>query len=133
MSKARFSAILFGIACVVLPVRAASTTYTYTGNAFNQFYGASGDTSANFMTVSITLANPLPASFSGVVTPTAWSISDGTHTITSSTPGVIYTLFNFTTNGGAITSWQVNVETNSVGLMAYSGLSYYNDGVQTVF
>jgi sugar lactone lactonase YvrE len=133
MTTGALAKLMLTFSVLVLPVRAASTIYTYTGNAFNQFFGSSGDTTANFMTVSITLASPLPASFGGVVTPTAWSISDGTNTISSSSLGVIYTLFDFTTNsGGAIVSWQVSVDTNSVGLGSTNPAGIYDDGVENV-
>ncbi|HYW42073.1 MAG TPA: hypothetical protein VE959_04400 [Bryobacteraceae bacterium] len=63
----------------VWPVR-ADIQLIYTGAAFNQFYGSTGDTTANYISVTMTLANPLLASTSGNLSGDpnleAWSITD---------------------------------------------------------
>jgi hypothetical protein len=87
-------------------VQAVPTTYDYTGNPYTQ---VSGSYSTNmFVTVMVTLAGPLGANFSGTVSPTAFSLSDGVQTLTNlNATGFT---FQFTTNAsGAITDWSVDV------------------------
>jgi len=106
-------------------------TYTYAGPHFSVFDNNSApelqsDTAANHVTVSFTLPNQLSlnssfefyggqSSNSGI-TPTSWSISDGTHTITSNDTNVNLSgtnnpSFDVTTdNSGNIVSGAVNIQ-----------------------
>src|SRR5215831_15453575 len=95
---------------VVYPasVQAVPTTYQYTGNPFT-----TADfpyTTSDYVTVMMTLAEPLPSNFHGDVTPTAFTISDGVQTFTNTTPD-FHTFLNFVTNDrGEITFWTVVAE-----------------------
>jgi len=89
----------------------ASEVYTYTGNDFT---GVSGSYSTlDSVSISITLSTPLGDDFSGSVTPTSFTASDGVQTITSANASLSSSAFYFVTNGsGQITGWVVEVFTN---------------------
>src|SRR5215469_13554072 len=110
---------LFGIALTwlfsVTAVQAVPTTYDYTGNPFTS--AISPYTTSDFVTAMVTLANPLPANMAlTVVTPTAFSLSDGVQTITNLTASS--SSFEFATGPtGQITQWDILVRI-SCGLIA---------------
>lgn len=85
----------------------ADVILTYTGNDFNIVSG--GYTTNDKVTATITLTNPLGDNENDeVVTPTAFSISDGMQTFTNMTSG-ISGLFEFSTDPtGEITAWFVH-------------------------
>jgi hypothetical protein len=94
----------FSIALWVLTVASvqASITYDYTGNPFTLAGGVY--TTSDKITLSVTLSMPLGNSFSGSVTPIAFSFSDGVQTITNL--NAIFTQFIFVTGpSGAIENW----------------------------
>ena len=103
----------------------ATATYNYTGKAFDVFHGATGDTTANFLTASVTLTNPLASSMALTpVSPLSWSVSDGTHTVTNSTPNLINQAFSFATDAsGAITGWVFQAITFTDGLESQSAVT----------
>lgn len=86
-----------------------SVIYTYTGKSFTTVTGSvmSGD----FLSVTITLSTPLLSNQSDeVVTPLAWSISDGVaaDTLTSTNHTYLFEGFEFTTDAsGKIKGWAV--------------------------
>ena len=92
----------------VTAVQAVPTTYDYTGNTFNFTIGSY--TTSDFVTAMVTLANPLPANMAPtVVTPTAFSLSDGVQTITNLT--ALSSFFKFATGPtGQITEWGIEVK-----------------------
>ena len=92
----------------VTAVQAVPTTYDYTGNTFNFTIGSY--TTSDFVTAMVTLANPLPANMAPtVVTPTAFSLSDGVQTITNLT--ALSSFFKFATGPtGHITEWDIEVQ-----------------------
>lgn len=100
--------------CCLVTEQARAATYTYTGG----FYPAAliidntppigtYTTSMN-ETGSFNLATPLGNNFSGLITPTAFSFSDGRNTITDSNASE--SSFNLTTDGsGTIIQWVIHV------------------------
>jgi len=89
-------------------VQAVPTRYQYTGNPFSAV--TAPYTMSDFVSAMVTLAGPLPPDFSGTVTPTAFTFSDGVQTITNLTPNVTL-MFQFVTGpAGAITGWFVSVQ-----------------------
>ena len=87
-------------------VQAVPTTYQYTGNPFTQVSGPY--TTSDFVSGMVTLAGPLPPNFSGTVTPTAFTFSDGVQTITNLT-GLSSDFMFVTGPTGQIISWGVGV------------------------
>jgi hypothetical protein len=87
-------------------VQADPTTYRYTGNHFT--FATGPYTTSMFVTVMLTLADPLPANFDGTVTPTAFTVTDGVQTI--SNHNAITAEFQFVTDATSIiTQWHVGV------------------------
>jgi hypothetical protein len=108
------------LAICLAPSAFADSTYTYQGLNFTAF-GGGDDCSSGVgecaISASLTLSQPLGDNFTGLVTATAFTISDGTNLLTQNTPGVTPIEFFFITgSSGAITSWNVDVATNSVEL-----------------
>jgi hypothetical protein len=85
------------------PQASATTTYIYTGAAFDGFYQWSG---ANSVTGSVTLLSPLGANLIlANVTPVSFSFTEGTFTVDDSN-AVSLTRFVFSTDAlGNITDW----------------------------
>ena len=82
----------------------ASVTYQYIGNPFTR--ADPPYTTSDFVTVMMTLADPLPANFDGTVTPTAFTVTDGVQTI--SNHNAIEVEFQFATDAtSTITHWFV--------------------------
>jgi len=98
-----FALILFGTQAN------ASTVYAYNGLPFTNVEGAYTDT--NFVSGSVTLASPLTINLDQVVTPTAFSFSDGVQTITSN--AVSFDIFEFQTDFfGNIVTWNVFLQSS---------------------
>ena len=86
-------------------VQAVPTTYRYTGNHFT--FATGPYTTSMFVTVMLTLADPLPANFDGTVTPTAFTVTDGVQTINNHNADPIDVVFQFATDATSIiTQWQ---------------------------
>src|SRR5215475_3160866 len=89
-------------------VQAVPTTYQYTGNPYP--FAVGDYTTSMFVTVMLTLAQPLPANLDGSteVFPTAFTFFDGVQTITNFTVSFFPPLFSFVTDAaGHITDWNV--------------------------
>jgi cell wall-associated NlpC family hydrolase len=67
-------------------VQAPGVTYTYTGRPFNYFSGTPGVNSSNFISASVTMLCPVPATYVDLSTVPlqSWSFNDGVHSISSS-------------------------------------------------
>ena len=112
---ARSLAVLAGLClCVfVRPASANAALYVYTGVPFTTFSGltCSPDCSVSGF---LTLSSPLPANFSGSITPLSFSFTDGGFTIDSSDPGVSATFASFRTDStGNIFAWDVELSLGS--------------------
>jgi hypothetical protein len=99
----------------------ASEVYSYVGNDYTSTYGSLYSFS-DFMTISFTVASPLGDNFSGLITPTSYSASDGVNTITNSltinnSQFPSYPSFDIVTNAsGQITEWAIALaSTNNSG------------------
>src|SRR5208282_481764 len=108
----------FGLLCVAAllifgaaPAGRADTLYTYTGTDFTNFDNPSLlPTGVTGVSGSVTLATSLGSNFSGDVTPTAFSFTDGATTITQLNASLTDDLFYFVTNSsGEIVSWDVEL------------------------
>jgi hypothetical protein len=105
------------------PLLADSYTYTYVGQTFNLFLNqgeAQVYTSSDYVSGSITLSAPLTDNLTTLtpINPTSFSFSDGVDTITNTSANLYLptTFFYVETNStGAITAWDINVETNVIG------------------
>ncbi len=123
---------------LLLATPLSAATYIFTGNPFNNFFGATGVTSANFITASMTLNAPLAASLPfGAISPLSWSITDGIHSLDSLMGGLNPGVFFFQTDAsGNISRWNfgasTNVGPNASGLQTVGpSLAFYNDGVHS--
>jgi hypothetical protein len=93
-------------------VQAVPTTYVYTGNPFTTVHG--DYTTNDFVTVMLTLADPLGPNFYGNITPIAFTFSDGEQTISNLTFPV-GAVFNVATGAtGNITLWYMVAAQESV-------------------
>src|SRR5260370_17121467 len=85
-------AVVIGALALLAAAGKADTTYTYTGNPFNQFGGSATCPPecnfSGFFTVTAPLVN-----FSGGLVPLTFSFTDGSTAITPADP----TLFSFST------------------------------------
>jgi hypothetical protein len=88
-------------------VQAVPTTYKYTGNPFTT--ATASYTTSDFVTALVTLADPLAPNMPlTIVTPLAFSFSDGVQTITDL--NVMSTSIRFETGQtGVITEWEIQV------------------------
>jgi hypothetical protein len=96
------------LSAVGMMLVSCATTYEYTGNPFTLTAGPY--TKSDFVTATVTLASPLPPNAQGsVVTPTAFTFSDGVQTITDhSGAGSLMTFSTGPT--GAITAWHIGIQ-----------------------
>jgi PEP-CTERM motif-containing protein len=106
---------LFGVAALLVlgaaPAARADTVYTYTGTDFTSF-DSTGLLPAGVVSLSgsVTLTTALGDNFSGFVSPSAFSFSDGATTITQANLSLPYDTFYFVTDSsGAITNWDVEL------------------------
>jgi len=91
-------------------VQAVPATYQYTGNPFT--FATGPYTTSDFVTAMITLTGPLGANFSGFVSATAFTFSDGFQTITDISAFASNFFFK-TDAAGAITNWDLVVVNNN--------------------
>jgi len=116
---------LTGVAALSLAYPAsvqASVTYQYIGNPFTR--ADPPYTTSDFVTVMMTLADPLPANFDGTVTPTAFTATDGVQTINNHNTDPIDTVFQFVTDAtSTITHWEVAVGSGDFpNIRSFNGL-----------
>ncbi|MGF7181473.1 PEP-CTERM sorting domain-containing protein [Tunturiibacter psychrotolerans] len=107
-------ALFLSLLALPLPML-ADTVYTYKGYNFNELYGDSGDlTTKDHVSGTVTFTQPLGDNSTVVVTPIAFSFSDGVSTITNLTavPGLYL---------------NVSLETNSLGEVAYWEIFMQNE------
>jgi hypothetical protein len=102
--------LLFAVATTVALLSQpmfATITYTYTGNPF--FNASAPYTTSDMVTGSVELSSPLAANLGlTMVTPLAFSFSDGVQTITNS--NALVSSVSFATGPtGAITVWNVDL------------------------
>jgi hypothetical protein len=122
--------LIWGIAATAFsalfctPALAGPVTYTYTGNAYNQFYADLSCPPDCGISGSFTLSSALGDNFAGGVTPISFSFSDGGITISSSSGNFTGDQFSVTTNGrGAITNWYIELDqSDNVFLSTSNGL-----------
>jgi hypothetical protein len=118
MSPLRLALVLAALACSSAH---ASVVYLYTGNAFDNFVGSPGVDGSNFISATLTFDSPLAGGlvfFNASTTVQAWSITDGVHTLTSSTPGVsVGDMFVSTDAGGnIIAQWSLLISLGTARL-----------------
>lgn len=96
---------------VVAPSARADAIYTYGGNGLTVFENPSLlPAGVVGLSGSMTLTAPLGSNFSGNVTPTAFSFTDGATTLTQLNAPLANDLFSFATDSsGAIISWDVQL------------------------
>jgi hypothetical protein len=122
--------LVFALSFATPHAAADEFVLTYQGPNFTAFDGidqcvASVGTCA--ITASVTLTNPLGDNFSGVVSPTAFSISDGLNVLTNGGLGVTPIEFFFVTNSsGTVTDWLVDVANPNVEL--FTGVNRFSIG-----
>jgi hypothetical protein len=109
MSPLRLALVLAALACSSAH---ASVVYLYTGNAFDQFFGSPGVDGSNSISATLTFASPLAGGlsfFDASTTVQSWSITDGVHTVTSTTPGATIDEMYVSTDAGGniIAQWDV--------------------------
>jgi hypothetical protein len=111
--KSAVLALAVGLLTAV-SVQAAPITYKYTGHGFNIL--ATGPyTNDMFVTALVTLAVPLAPNMGlDIVSPTAFTITDGVQTITNL--NATSTFFFFATDpAGQITTWEIVADRDLVG------------------
>jgi hypothetical protein len=112
MRKSMWIILMVLLVSVAAPNAHADTQYTYTGNQFTNF---SGFTCPSHCAISASFTVPLPLgdNFSGVVTPTSFSFTDGSFTLSSGEPGVTEFFDIFTDSSGAISLWLTHAVVSS--------------------
>lgn len=109
----KWSFALAGLFLVVnaRPVMAGPITYSYGGQPFTIFTSLSCPPDCA-VTGSFTVSSPLGANFLGTFTPTSFSFTDGSISISSSDVGVILEspFTAFTDGSGNILGWFVDLE-----------------------
>ena len=108
------------MAAVLSPqIGMANSTYTFTGENFDTIVDSPAVpgtyTTAMSISGSFETASALPALFSGVVTPLAFSFTDGRTVFSNPFPGTtLANQFLFTTDaGGNITDWNIQLAYSS--------------------
>src|SRR5262249_54660036 len=115
-------------------VQAVPTTYQYTGNPFTFVDGAY--TTSDFVSGIVTLAGPLAPNMALTsLSPPAFSFFDGVQTFPKLTPSVDFSFAFATGPTGAITLWNVAVETSAQSnlLTIRDGFEEPNDSGQISF
>lgn len=111
--------------CASATAYAGSTTYSYTGNAFDVIVGSPGVDTSNFLSMQLTYSDLLPFGLT-TTTPDSWSITDGIHTLTSSSSGIGFEEFRIGSDGsGGIYGWQVQVNGPAFYLASTAGCNSY--------
>jgi hypothetical protein len=113
---------LIAVLAVCAPGSRADSTYTYTGNAFNQFGGTFACPTDCAVAGSFTVLNPLAPNSSGFFTPLGFSFEDGNFTFTplnttSSAFGVV------TDSMGNIVQWNLNWFIGSLAMFSNTGVT----------
>lgn len=106
--------------CLFASPSKADSTYSYTGNAFNVFYGDAECPPQCRITGSFTASALLPDNSELTVTPTSFSFTgfdDGLGTLTQLNGTVLYFLI-VTGPDGAITGWNIGLESPSYALFS---------------
>lgn len=111
---------LSSILLLLAPACFAEVEYTYTGSSFNSYSGTFSSAVEQNITASIWLAAPLGPNYTEAsqVSPLAFSISDGSTTLTNLSPNIVAssTVFYFDTDAsGNITAWNMNVVQSTGG------------------
>lgn len=97
----------------------ADTVYSYVGQDFQYVYGSY--TPMDNVTGSFTVANPIPANYSGLVYSTSFSFSDGVQTLTNANTHFVN--FNITTDAnGDIIYYELDM-----GALAPSSIRLVNE------
>jgi hypothetical protein len=118
--------ILLALTCVAAlslaypaSVQAVPTTYRYTGNHFTRVFGPDYTTSM-YLTVMVTLSGPLAPNMPlTAVTPLAFTLSDGVHTMTNHTVNSAFFVLA-TGPTGQISGWAMDV----FGPFEFEGVHY---------
>lgn len=98
----------------------ASVIYAYTGSAFTTFTGNDNSSTETDLSVQFTVPTALGPTFDGFVDPEAWEISDGSNTLTNTSPDLLPvaldttgSFFDVETNGaGQIIAWIIDIVQN---------------------
>jgi hypothetical protein len=135
MSPLRLALVLAALACSSAH---ASVVYLYTGNDFNFFNGSPGVDGSNFISATLTFASPLAGGlslFNASTTVQAWSITDGVHTLTSTTPGASIGNMIVSTDAGGniIEQWAVYIDFGSIGHIETTDCPGFCGGAADVF
>ena len=85
----------------------ADTIYTYTGNDFEVVDGPYS--TSDYISASFTFADPLSFGFLNYVSPTSWSITDQTLTLTSASDNLVLGLE--ADAAGDIVAWNISAST----------------------
>jgi len=117
-------AVCFLIVCA-RPAFANPVTYTYTGNPFTSFSGLTCPTVCG-LSGSFTVSSALGDNFNGIVTPTSFSFTDGSLTISSADVGVTFGFDVITNGSGVITEWNIVVALPFLTANSDDTLSTYN-------
>jgi hypothetical protein len=105
-----------------LSASAAEITYSYTGNAFNNFGGDATCPLECNISGSFIISAPLGPDFDGYFVPDSFSFTDGVVTITQSNATSF--AFGFITNSlGEITLWNVNAIDPLTSMFISTGIS----------
>lgn len=129
-----FASALVGIAAALAVGAASAATYVYTGSNFTTLSREGPTTptdlytTADRVTITITLASPLAANLSGVFVPTtAFIASDGVNTITRSS--ALFADFQFwTDSAGAIVNWRTLIrEYTASSTLSFALKNIYTD------
>ena len=106
---------LLAASALALPLMAADTVYTYTGQNFTTLIGGGSYALTDSVTGWFTVASPLTANIpSSLIIPAAYSFSDGVQTLSSSSPSLT-SQFRVGTDGiGDITNWSISVSWSTV-------------------
>jgi hypothetical protein len=102
-----------------LPAVASTVTYIYTGNGFTSFSGSPGVNGSNYIQVTLVYNSVLPGGLSYAVETAglqSWSVTDGVHTLSNTTPGTVGIGVNVSTDaqGNIIGEWAVNASKTSI-------------------
>jgi hypothetical protein len=117
--------LLAMLCCIgIASANAKTTKYTFTGN-WGVIYEGTCLTTTQTVTQSLTVSEPLPANFTGDITPLSWSANDGVRKFNSSQHGAGAQPFYFVVQGGVIVQWSVNLYRNGANGQAVVGI--YND------
>jgi hypothetical protein len=131
-SKVLFGAFLYLFFAIGFASPAqADSTYTYTGNPYTVCNGNYSPCSNYEVTGSFTVSTPLGADLNNqAITPTSFSFTDGSLTLTQSNTTSSY--FDMSTDGsGNISGWSLGAVLNNIFYYGYEVGS--NDSIYTSF